>query len=76
MKKFSFIWLFVLMSICVIGANAEGEVAQIGETKYATVAEAFAAVGDGETIELLSDASFDSEIVFDEDIAFYTFSQK
>ena len=67
MKKFSFIWLFVLMSICVIGANAEGEVAQIGETKYATVAEAFANVQDGETIELLSDASFDNVVSYNGD---------
>ena len=68
-KKIYLLLSLVLMSICVIGANAEGEVAQIGDVKYATVAEAFAAVGDGETIELLSDASFDSEIAFDKDIA-------
>ena len=68
-KKFYLLLSLVLMSICVIGANAEGEVAQIGDVKYATVAEAFAAVGDGETIELLSDVSFDSEIVFDKNIA-------
>ena len=68
-KKIYSLLSLVLMSICVIGANAEGEVAQIGDVKYATVAEAFAAVGDGETIELLSDASFDSEIAFDKDIA-------
>ncbi|MDO5479891.1 MAG: hypothetical protein Q4G23_12100, partial [Clostridia bacterium] len=72
MKKFSFIWLFVLMSICVIGANAEGEVAQIGETKYATVAEAFANVQDGETIELLSNASFDNVVSYNGDEISFT----
>ncbi|MDO5479124.1 MAG: hypothetical protein Q4G23_08175, partial [Clostridia bacterium] len=61
-KKIYLLLSLVLMSICVIGANAEGEVAQIGDVKYATVAEAFAAVGDGQTIELLSDASFDNVV--------------
>ena len=63
-KKIYLLLSLVLMSICVIGANAEGEVAQIGDVKYATVAEAFAAVGDGETIELLADASFDNVVAY------------
>ncbi len=52
------------MSISIIGAGAEGEVAQIGDVKYESVAEAFAAVGDGETIELLTDASFDNVVAY------------
>ena len=63
-KTIYFLLTFVLMSISIIGASAEGEVAQIGDVKYSTVAEAFAAVGDGETIELLSDASFDNVVAY------------
>lgn len=43
--------------------QAEGDVAQIGDTTYATLNAAISAANDGETIELLSDASL-STIAF------------
>ncbi|MCD7734916.1 MAG: InlB B-repeat-containing protein, partial [Clostridiales bacterium] len=42
--------------------------AQIGETQYATLAEAFAAAADGDTIELLSDVTLSSAISINSNI--------
>ena len=54
----------VLLSVCMVMTMmpsavfaAEGDVAQIGETTYATLDEAVAAAEDGGTIELLTDAT-------------------
>ena len=55
MKKTLAIMLALIMVLAMIPAFAEGEVAQIGGTKYATLDEAIEKAKDGETIELLAD---------------------
>ena len=55
MKKTLAIMLALIMVLAMVPAFAEGEVAQIGETKYATLDDAIAAAADGDTIELLAD---------------------
>lgn len=66
-KKLLTILLSVFMIIITFTANvfADGEVyvAQIGETKYATLQEAIGAVQDGDQIALLDDVTIDSEII-------------
>ena len=48
--------LAMALALLSVSAMAEGaEVAQIGETKYATLAEAIAAAQDGNTVTLLAD---------------------
>ena len=58
--------LSILLTFCLAfsllptTALADGEkVAQVGETKYATLAEAIAAAKDGDTVKLLRDCSGD-----------------
>lgn len=58
----------LLLALCLLltlfpapVSAAEGDVAQIGDTKYATLDEAIAAAEDGDTIELLADAQLTSK---------------
>ena len=62
MKKTLAIMLALIMVLAMVPAFAEGEVAQIGETKYATLDDAIAAAADGDTIELLADCETSSGI--------------
>ncbi len=55
MKKLLAILLALIMMLTMIPAFAEGEVAQIGETKYATLDEAIEKAADRDTIVLLAD---------------------
>ena len=56
--------IFALMAIfSIIGVQAEGNVAKIGETEYATFVKAVNAAGSGQTVELLQNASFDGGLV-------------
>ena len=55
MKKLLAILLALIMMLTMIPAFAEGEVAQIGETKYATLDEAIEKAADSDTIVLLAD---------------------
>ena len=59
MKKTLAIMLALIMVLAMAPAFAEGDVAQIGETKYETLDEAITAAKDGETIELLADCESD-----------------
>ncbi len=54
----SFVALMMVLSLLPTAAfAAEGDVAQIGDTPYATLDQAIAAAADGATIELLADAT-------------------
>ena len=55
MKKLLAILLALIMMLTMIPAFAEGEVAQIGGTKYATLDEAIEKAADSDTIVLLAD---------------------
>ena len=55
MKKLLAILLALVMVLTMIPAFAEGEVAQIGGTKYATLDEAIEKAADSDTIVLLAD---------------------
>lgn len=55
MKKLLAILLALVMVLAVVPAFAEGEVAQIGGTKYATLDEAIEKAADSDTIVLLAD---------------------
>ena len=55
MKKLLAILLALIMMLTMIPAFAEGEVAQIGGIKYATLDEAIEKAADSDTIVLLSD---------------------
>ena len=55
MKKLLAILLALIMMLTMVPAFAEGEVAQIGETKYATLDEAIEKAADSDTIVLLAD---------------------
>ncbi len=57
MKKLLAILLALVMVLAVVPAFAEGEVAQIGETKYATLDEAIEKAADSDTIVLLADCT-------------------
>lgn len=59
MKKrmFSILLVFAMILMMAVPAFAEGDVAQIGETKYPTLAAAVAAAKEGDTVTLLQDAS-------------------
>ena len=58
--------VLLLAAALFVGAGAAdenaGNVAKIGTTEYATLEEAFAAVADGQTIELLMDCSVSADI--------------
>ena len=54
--------LAMVLTLLPVSAMAEGEtavaaVAKVGETEYATLAEAVNAVQDGETVTLLADVT-------------------
>ena len=49
--------LALIMMLTMVPAFAEGEVAQIGETKYATLDEAIEKAADSDTIVLLADCT-------------------
>ena len=55
MKKLLAILLALIVMLTMIPAFAEGEVAQIGGIKYATLDEAIEKAADSDTIVLLSD---------------------
>ena len=57
MKKLLAILLALIMMLTMVPAFAEGEVAQIGETKYATLDEAIEKAADSDTIVLLADCT-------------------
>ena len=57
MKKLLAILLALVMVLTMIPAFAEGEVAQIGGTKYATLDEAIEKAADSDTIVLLADCT-------------------
>ena len=57
MKKLLAILLALVMVLAVVPAFAEGEVAQIGGTKYATLDEAIEKAADSDTIVLLADCT-------------------
>ncbi len=57
MKKLLAILLALIMMLAMIPAFAEGEVAQIGGTKYATLDEAIEKAADSDTIVLLADCT-------------------
>ena len=57
MKKLLAILLALVMVLAMVPAFAEGEVAQIGETKYATLDEAIEKAADSDTIVLLADCT-------------------
>ena len=57
MKKTLAIMLALVMVLTMIPAFAEGEVAQIGGTKYATLDEAIEKAADSDTIVLLADCT-------------------
>lgn len=57
MKKLLAILLALIMMLTMIPAFAEGEVAQIGETKYATLDEAIEKAADRDTIVLLANCT-------------------
>ena len=59
MKKSLAILLALIMMLTMVPAFAEGEVAQIGGTKYATLDEAIEKAADGATIVLLADCESD-----------------
>ncbi|MDD6044733.1 MAG: hypothetical protein PUC76_03685 [Clostridia bacterium] len=59
MKKLLAILLALIMMLAMIPAFAEGEVAQIGEKKYATLDEAINEAAEGDTIVLLADCVTD-----------------
>lgn len=46
-----------MLPVSVLGAPVEGSVAKIGDTEYATLDEAIKAAADGDTIELLGNAT-------------------
>ena len=46
--------LVMLLSLVPVALAEEGNVAQVGETGYATLAEAIEAVADGGTVTLLA----------------------
>ena len=59
-KRVLSVVLSLSMALCLIPSTvfaAEGDVAKIGDTTYATLDEAVAAAADGATIELLGDAT-------------------
>ena len=59
-KRVLSVVLSLSMALCLIPSTvfaAEGDVAQIENTTYATLDEAVAAAADGATIELLADAT-------------------
>lgn len=59
-KKISAIILALVMALCLLPAAAfaaDGDVAQVGEQTYATVAEAIEAAKDGGTVKLLKDVA-------------------
>ncbi|MBQ7573066.1 MAG: hypothetical protein IJT23_02270 [Clostridia bacterium] len=57
--------MLTVLAMCIglisVPAMAEGDVAQIGSTPYATLADAITEAQDGATIELLSDISISKE---------------
>ena len=57
MKKTLAIMLALIMVLAMVPAFAEGEVAQIGGTKYATLDEAIEKAADSDTIVLLADCT-------------------
>ena len=57
MKKLLAILLALIMMLTMVPAFAEGEVAQIGETKYTTLDEAIEKAADSDTIVLLADCT-------------------
>lgn len=57
MKKLLAILLALIMMLTMIPAFAEGEVAQIGETKYATLDEAIEKAADSDIIVLLANCT-------------------
>ena len=57
MKKLLAILLALIVMLTMIPAFAEGEVAQIGGTKYATLDEAIEKAADSDTIVLLADCT-------------------
>ena len=69
MRKFVSIVLSVIMvlamsAVLIPAASAAGESAAIGSVKYAGLAEAIAAVKDGETIKITADYTTTEPIVF------------
>lgn len=59
-KKISAILLALVMALCLLPAAAfaaDGDVAQVGEQTYATVAEAIEAAKDGGTVKLLKNVA-------------------
>lgn len=72
MKRFlaKLLCVCMVLSFCVIGSGAEGtEVAQIGETKYDTLAEAVAAAAQsGDTIKLLANVTVGTMIMLNKTI--------
>lgn len=61
-KKWLPVVVFVLLTVFAGAALAEGNVAKIGATEYATFDAALAAAQDGDTIVLLQDAVTDTGI--------------
>lgn len=57
MKKTLAIMLALIMVLAMVPAFAEGEVAQIGGTKYATLDKAIEKAADSDTIVLLADCT-------------------
>ena len=68
MKKHSKLLALLLCAVLLVGALAiivsadSGNVAKIGDTEYATLANAFANIKDGDTITLIGDASLDATV--------------
>lgn len=55
----------LIASLCVVGAAADGPVAQIGDTPYDTLQAAVDAANDGDTVLLLNSITVDSSITVD-----------
>lgn len=72
MKKFVSVLLCVVLAFCAVSITAfaaDGAEAKIGDTEYATLAEAVAAANadaDVTTIELLADAAVDATLAINE----------
>ena len=61
--------IFALMAIfSIIGVQAEGNVAKIGEAEYATFDLAVAAATEGQTVELTANAEFSGGVTIDKSI--------
>ncbi|MCD8385139.1 MAG: InlB B-repeat-containing protein, partial [Clostridiales bacterium] len=61
--------VYELESDLTLTAQWSAYVAQIGETQYTTLADAFAAAVDGDTVELLADVTLDSAVAISTDIS-------